>query len=82
MISIINGYVCTTSCEAAAAKQGKDPHAPPGQLAGADDKKKTAFADPATILDGALKDFVNAVGSSGDASAANAPRQPQVNILA
>ena len=30
MIAYVNGYVCTTSCEAAAARAGKDPFAPPG----------------------------------------------------
>jgi hypothetical protein len=56
MISIVNGYVCTTSCEVASAKQGKDPSAPPGSPPGVAGKNKTsAFAgQPSTILDGAL----------------------------
>jgi hypothetical protein len=56
MISVVNGYVCLSSCEVASAKQGKDPSAPPGSPVGAPDKgKASAFANrPATILDGAL----------------------------
>ena len=56
MISIVNGYVCTSSCEAATARAGKDPHAPPGTPPGVSDKnnKDGLAGQPATILDGAL----------------------------
>jgi len=58
MISVVNGYVCTSSCEAASAKQGKDPSAPPGAPPGVSDSdKKSTFAQSATILDGSLKDL-------------------------
>ena len=30
MVAVVNGYVCFSSCDAAKAKQGKDPNAPPG----------------------------------------------------
>jgi hypothetical protein len=64
MISIVNGYICTTSCEVASAKQGKDPSAPPGSAPGVSGRNKnSAFAgQPATILDGPLAttDVVNA----------------------
>jgi hypothetical protein len=83
MISIVNGYICTSSCDVAAAKQGKDPAAPPGSLAGTS-SKKTSISDnqPATVLDGALKDFTNT-----DAAARTSPIQPtivqqKVNLLA
>ena len=59
MISVVNGYVCTSSCEAASAKQGIDPSAPPGTPPGASDKK-SAFTQSATILDGSLKDLQSA----------------------
>ena len=87
MISVVNGYVCTSGCEAASAKQGKDPSAPPGSAPGTSSKtdKTSGFdSQPATILDGALKDVVasNAVSAaSGAASAATSPR-PSVNRLA
>jgi len=56
MISIVNGYVCTTSCEVASAKQGKDPSAPPGSPSGVSGKNKSSAFDnrPASILDGSL----------------------------
>ncbi len=83
MITVVNGYVCTSSCEVATAKQGKDPSAPPGQLPGDDDKKKSGLSgQPATILGGALKELANAVSPSGNAGPANAPQQPLLNILA
>jgi hypothetical protein len=82
MISVVNGYVCTSSCDVAAAKQGRDPNAPPGALPGDNDKKTNSLAHrPATILDGALKDLANA-GAAGDASAAgNAAQPPSLNLL-
>jgi hypothetical protein len=54
MISVVNGYVCTSSCEAASAKQGKDPHAPPGTPPGPSEKSGID-GQPATVLGGALK---------------------------
>ena len=57
MISVVNGYVCTSSCEAASARAGKDPNAPPGTLPGQSGKTnhktdKTSGLDgqPATVL--------------------------------
>ncbi|MEJ2374438.1 MAG: hypothetical protein P8Y71_03135 [Pseudolabrys sp.] len=37
MVQMVNGYMCFSSCQVAAARVGKDPHAPPGQH---DDKDK------------------------------------------
>ena len=97
MISVVNGYTCYSSCDVAAAKQGKDPSAPPGsppgtsgkadKTSGADktsaiDKAssadKTSGADkaysfdnqPATILDGVLKDAASANALTGFSGAA------------
>ncbi len=58
MISVVNGYVCTSSCEAVSAKQGKDPNAQPGSPPGlSNPDKKSGFTQAATILDGSLKDL-------------------------
>lgn len=58
MISVVNGYVCTSSCDAVSAKQGKDPSAPPGSPPGlSNSDKKSGFTQAATILDGSLKDL-------------------------
>ena len=79
MISVVNGYVCASSCDAAAAKQGKDPSAPPGSAPGTTSKTANASGygqQPATVLDGALKSVVPANAVSPDASS-----QPSVNRL-
>jgi hypothetical protein len=75
MISVVNGYVCTSSCEAASAKQGKDPHAPPGTPPGTSTKSSGFDGQPATVLGGALKDIA-AASSAGPAN------KPSVNQLA
>jgi hypothetical protein len=77
MISIVNGYICTNSCEAASAKQGKDPSVPPGSPPGESGKNKgSAFAgQPSTILDGALANS-NAIAS------ANSAQQPRFDRTA
>lgn len=61
-IEIVNGYVCRNCAEAAKAKQGKDPHAEPGDTeADAQKHKIGGYAQQAaTILDGALKDLLTA----------------------
>ena len=73
MVSVVNGYVCFSSCDAANAKQGKDPNAPTNTLPGAlDMKKKSAFAgQPAAILEGALKKLTNATSLAGIADGAS-----------
>ena len=80
MITIVNGYVCTSSCDMAKARQNKDPHAPPGSPPGTTSKNDPAsvFAgQPASILDGALK------GLAGAAVAAAPVNGPQsiANLL-
>ncbi len=77
MISIVNGYICTTSCEVASAKKGKDPSAPHGSPPGASGKNKSsAFADqPVSILDGSLAK-TNAVNT------ANNNQQPRLDRFA
>jgi hypothetical protein len=58
MISVINGYVCTSSCEAASARQSKNPTAPPGSppgVSGKENKTSPSTDQAATILDGSLK---------------------------
>ena len=60
MIAYVNGYVCTTSCEAAAARAGRDPFAPPGTPPGQSgksdkaDKSSGLDSQPATVFGGSL----------------------------
>ncbi|HEX3340302.1 MAG TPA: hypothetical protein VHT68_14155 [Pseudolabrys sp.] len=79
MISVVNGYVCTSSCDAAAAKQCKDPAASPGPVPGTSGKKNSGLdTHPASVLDGALK--VLAANTSRASQPATA--QQKVNLLA
>lgn len=81
MTTIVNGYICTTSCDVAAAKQGKDPNAPPGSLPGVfgkGDKTSRFERQPATTLDGLLKGLPD---SSPATPAKNNLSQRQVDRL-
>jgi hypothetical protein len=86
MISVVNGYICTSSCDAAKAKQGKDPNAPPGTPPGDDDKDKASglASRPATVLGGLLKDLAtaNSVTAANATAPANTDHRPSsVNRL-
>lgn len=81
MISIVNGYVCMTSCEVASAKQDRDPSAPLGTPPGVwgKDHKTSAFSgEPATIFGGALTD----IATANSVAAADAAQQPRLDRLA
>jgi hypothetical protein len=85
MVSVVNGYVCFSSCDEAKAKQGNDPSVAPGTPSEASDpKKKSAFAgQPTVILDGVLKDVANGTGSPRASNiAGDINQQPSLNILA
>jgi hypothetical protein len=83
MISVVNGYVCLTSCDAAAAKYGKDPAAPPGSFPGTSDKNASSFdAQPATVLDGALKDLARTHTATATSGSRPADARQKVNLLA
>jgi hypothetical protein len=86
MVSVVNGYVCCSSCDAAKAKQGKDPNAPPGTPPGVDSKDKASGlgSQPATVLGGILKDLAtaNAVTAASAAAPANTDDRPaRLNLL-
>lgn len=86
MVSVVNGFVCNTSCDVEAAKKGKDPNAPPGAPPGWSSKTDgTPGFDkqPVTILDGALKDAqsANAVTAASATAPSAPPSQPSVNLL-
>ena len=86
MISVVNGYVCNSSCDVEKAKQGKDPSAPPGAPPGSSSKsdKASGFVDqPATILDGVLKDSLtfSAVTAAANTARSAGSQPPAVNLL-
>lgn len=70
MVAVVNGYVCFTTCDAAKAKQGKDPNAPPGAASNASQATSSNFNHrPATMRDGVLKGAAHAVNAAGDSAA-------------
>lgn len=71
MVAVVNGYVCFTTCDAKAAKQGKDPLAKPGEQPDGQKKKNGIDGQPATILDGALKNLKDAVDPSKQSDPSN-----------
>ncbi|MGB7258799.1 MAG: hypothetical protein ACRECC_04650 [Pseudolabrys sp.] len=84
MIIVVNGYVCTSSCEAAKARHGKDPHTQPGQLPGTDSKKSSGLdSQPAVVFGGALKGAANSSSAASAPGTSSAPSSPAniVNLL-
>jgi hypothetical protein len=71
MITVVNGYVCITSCDAASARAGKDPNAPPGTPPGQSGKTSGIDRQPATVLGGALKNLMSAVSPTNGAAPSN-----------
>jgi len=84
MVSIVNGYMCYSSCQTAAARAGKDPHAPPGVPPGQSDHKDKANGlagqQPAILDPGHSADAIDPASAAG---ATNGDyRSPQsVNLL-
>jgi hypothetical protein len=85
MVSVVNGYVCFSSCDEAKAKRGNDPNVVSGKPPDVSDpKKKSAFAGrPTVILGGVLKGLANGASSPGASDmAGDTNQQPSLNILA
>jgi hypothetical protein len=86
MISVVNGYVCSSSCDVETAKTGKDPNAPPGAPPGSSSKiDKTSGFDkqPVTVLDGVLTDSSTsrAVTVAANTEHSTGSQPPLVNLL-
>ena len=89
-VSVVNGYMCYTSCQAAAARAGKDPHAPPGAPPGQHDGKDKANGlagqQPSILDPGHASNGVNgtngpnAIGPAAAAGAANADYQSSLSV--
>jgi hypothetical protein len=65
LVSIVNGFVCYSCCDAAKAKRGEDPAKKPGDMQDNQQNKIDGSRDPAVIFAGALE------GASGAAPAVN-----------
>jgi hypothetical protein len=75
MISIVNGFICYSSCDAAKAKHGEDPAKKPGQIGdpakakpGQSDSMKSADNRDAAVTFGGALAGTNAVAASAAAS--------------
>lgn len=89
--TIVNGYLCTSSCDVAKAKKGENPH-PSTDATGIDADKKDgdiSRADsPAVLYGGSLGNSsgANSVGAPSGLNAAGATtrriQKPAVDLLA
>jgi len=68
-ISVVNGYFCANSCDAAKAKKGEDPHpsTDPGSVGGSNNSSRAD--DPAVVFGGSLSNALQtyAVGATSGA---------------
>ena len=60
-ISIVNGYVCVSSCDVAKAKKGQDPH-PATHANELDGRNRPDDRGPAVVFGGSLGQVLNADG--------------------
>jgi len=82
VVIIVNGYICASSCEAAKARHGQDPHTQPGQLPGADSKKSSGLdSQPAVVFGGALKNASAGAATASNVSGAASSPANKVNLL-
>jgi hypothetical protein len=76
-VSVVNGYFCANSCDAAKAKKGQDSHPStgPGNVDGND--RSSARADnPAVLFGGSLSSTLQAQAVQSQAVAATSDAQP------
>jgi hypothetical protein len=75
-ISIVNGYFCANSCDAAKAKKGEDPHpsTDPGNVGGTENSSRAD--NPAVVFGGSLSNTLQAQTIQSQAIAATSGAQP------
>jgi hypothetical protein len=76
-ISVVNGYFCANSCDAAKAKKGEDPHpsTDTGSLDG-NDRSSARANDPAVVFGGSLSITLQPQAIQSQAVAAPGSAQP------
>jgi len=76
-ISIVNGYLCNNSCDAAKARAGQDPH-PRSETNQTPNAKPDAAQTPAVVFGGSLtgQNAVTPVQATPQAGAANGDLPP------
>lgn len=82
-ITIVNGYMCTSSCDAAKARTGQDPH--PQDPSNPTAKTQSGSQQsPAVTYGGSLtgKNAVAPTGSVAQSASSSVPPQPTIDIQA
>jgi hypothetical protein len=88
-VSVVNGYFCANSCDAAKAKKGEDPHpsSDPGNVDGSNNSSRAD--NPAVVFGGSLSNTLRSYAVTAtsaahpDDPAAAAPRTGlAIDILA
>jgi hypothetical protein len=82
-ISVVNGYLCMNSCDAAKARTGQNPHTSTTSAqsgSGTNHQTNDASTGAAVIYGGVLANFSSA--NSGASASTGAPPAPSVNVLA
>jgi hypothetical protein len=76
-VSVVNGYFCATSCDAAKAKKGEDPHPStgPGNVDG-NDRSSPRADNPSVVFGGSLSNTLQAQAIQSQAAAATGGAQP------
>jgi hypothetical protein len=76
-VSVVNGYFCANSCDAAKAKKGEDPHpsTDPGSVDG-NDRSSPRADDPAVVFGGSLSSTLQAQAMQSQTVAATGSAQP------
>lgn len=80
-ISVVNGYLCMSSCDAAKARTGRNPHA--GSAANqVSNTKPGSTQTPAVTFGGALaaRDAVTSIGAAAQPAANGASSQTTIDI--
>jgi hypothetical protein len=73
-IAVVNGYFCATSCDAAKAKKGQDPH-PSNDPGSVDGNNNSPRADnPAVVFGGSLRNTLQTYAVT--ATSATQPDDP------
>lgn len=83
-VSVVNGFVCYSSCDVSKAKQGKDPHPSTGANADQSNESSTpGRADqPAVVLGGSLRaSAADSVTAVADTAAANSTELSRSKFL-
>jgi hypothetical protein len=79
-VSVVNGYFCANSCDAAKAKKGEDPHpsTDSGNVNGNDgnDRSSPRADDPAVVFGGSLSSTLQAQAMQSQTVTATGSTQP------